>query len=40
MVTNLDVLDELTAGNNNTGTFVSSDQGELGGQWPVSINGM
>lgn len=30
MIANLDVLDEFAAGNDNTSTFVSPDQRELG----------
>jgi hypothetical protein len=31
MVTNFDVLDELADGDDDTGTFVASNEGQLGG---------
>lgn len=40
MVTDLNVLDELTAGNNDTSTLVATDERELGGQRPVTVHGV
>lgn len=40
VVTELDVLDELTLGDDNTSTLVTTDQGELGGQGPVTHHGV
>lgn len=40
MVSNLNVLDQFTTGNDNTSSFVASNQWKLGGQWPISIHGV
>ncbi len=40
MVTELDVGDEGTSLDDNTGTFVSTDEGELDGQRPVAVHGV
>lgn len=38
IVTNLNVLDELSPSYNNTGTLMSADQWELCWQWPVTVD--
>ena len=40
MVANLNVLNEVTSGYNNTSTLVATNKRKLGWQWPVSIDGM
>jgi hypothetical protein len=40
MIAYLDVLDEVTDGDNNTGTFVASDKGKLGREGPISLPGV
>jgi hypothetical protein len=40
MVTNLDVLDQLSSCNDNTGTLVATNKRQLGGQWPVTVHGV
>lgn len=40
MVADLDVLDERTDCNNDTGTLVSSNKGELGVKGPVTLPGV
>ena len=40
VVANFDVLDELTTGYDNTCTLVSTDQRQLGCQWPVTVDGV
>lgn len=40
MVANLDVLDELSLGNNDTSTLVASYQRKLGRERPVTVDGV
>jgi hypothetical protein len=37
MVTNFDILDQIAYSDNNTGTFMTSNQGQLCGQRPVAV---
>lgn len=36
----LNVGGEVTLGNNDTGTFVSTDEWKLGWEWPVAVHGV
>jgi hypothetical protein len=36
----LDILDQVTLGDNDTSTLVSADEWKLGGKWPVSVHGV
>lgn len=40
MVTNLDIVNKITLGNDNTCTFVATDKGKLGCKRPVAIDGV
>ena len=40
MVANGDILDQVAAGNDDTGTFVTADEGHLGFQGPVAQHGV
>jgi len=40
IVTNFNIIDEGPAGNDDTGTFVSTNKWELGCQWPITVNGV
>jgi hypothetical protein len=40
IVTDLDVFNERSECNDDTGTFVSTDKWKLGGQWPVTVHGV
>lgn len=39
-ILHLDILDEVTLGNNNAGTFVATNQWKLGWEWPVAVDGV
>jgi hypothetical protein len=40
MITNFNIFDQLAAGNDDTSTFVSTDEGELCGKRPVTVDGV
>jgi len=40
LLANLDILDKLAAGNDNTGTLVATDKGQLGVEGPVTLPGV
>jgi len=40
MVANLNVVDKITSGYDNTSTLVTADERKLGWQWPVTVDGV
>lgn len=40
MITNLNIFDQITSSNNDTGTLVSTNKWKLGCQWPVTVYGV